>query len=80
MKTPLIPVSPSSVRYPYRVYRTAFHGGGLLSRHATAPAAEKAARKARIGDCCCGCAVVVGPDQPEPESAGVGHDPYRAAS
>jgi len=53
---------------PYRVYRTAFHGGGLISRHHNPEAAEKAAKKCRMSDCVCGCAGVLGPGE-EPKSA-----------
>lgn len=46
----------------YRVYRTAFHGGGLISAHRTKAAAERAARRARgRTDCTCGCFKVVPP-------------------
>jgi len=67
-------------RFPYRVYRTQFHGGGLLSRHATMAAAESAVRREKNSGCICGCAVVVGPGQAEPAPAHEGNDPYRAAS
>ncbi len=49
--------------YPYRVYATAFHGGRLISRHATQAAADAAARRWRMTDCACGCAGVVGPGE-----------------
>jgi hypothetical protein len=45
--------------YTHYVVRTAFHGGGLRSRHRSEGAAERATIRARIGDCVCGCAVVV---------------------
>ena len=67
-------------RYPFRLFSTQFHGGGLLSRHATEAAAETARKRAKIGDCTCGCAVVVGPTQAEPAPAHEGQVPYRAAS
>lgn len=46
--------------YPYYLVRTAFHGGGVVSRHWTEANAERA-RKRWVGptDCTCGCAVVV---------------------
>ena len=45
--------------YRYEVYATAFHGGGLISRHRTREAAERAACKWASPDCVCGCAGVV---------------------
>ena len=44
----------------YGLYRTSFHGGGLISRHHTEELAE-AARRRWVGDtnCICGCAAVV---------------------
>lgn len=41
--------------YRYLVLRTAFHGGGLVSRHRTRPAAEKAAAARASKECRCGC-------------------------
>ena len=67
-------------RYPYAVYRTQFHNGGLISRHATPEAAAKAVRKAKIGDCMCGCAVAVGPQDPRPKPAAEVRWPYSAAA
>lgn len=52
----------------WSVYRTSFHGGGLISRHHTKDLAEKAARKYRSSDCVCGCAGVIGPGE-EPLNA-----------
>ena len=49
--------------HPYEVYFTAFHGGRLISRHATIEAAERSARKHRFTDCVCGCTGIIGPDQ-----------------
>lgn len=51
---------PKQARLEYGVYKTSFHGGGLISRHHTEAAAERA-RKRWVGrtDCVCGCAVVV---------------------
>ena len=43
----------------YHVYATAFHRGGLISRHRTSEAAERAARRWRMTDCVCGCAAVI---------------------
>ena len=64
---------PSS--FPYVVVRTAFHGGGVISRHRTREAAERAAARyrrlgatrhytpsgklERVEYCGCGCAVVM---------------------
>jgi uncharacterized protein affecting Mg2+/Co2+ transport len=59
-------------KYPWRVYATQFHGGRLISRHATESAARLAARRWRLTDCVCGCAGVVGPG----ESPAVGESPY----
>lgn len=50
-------------RYPYRVFATAFHGGGFISRHATRKPAEKAAERWAYADCMCGCAGVIGPGE-----------------
>lgn len=70
--------SPSAAPTTYRVYRTAFHGGGLVSSHKTEAAAEEAARRARGNTACtCGCFKVVPPyeepalmtEQPEPHCA-----------
>jgi hypothetical protein len=43
----------------WAVVMTAFHGGGLVSRHHTREAAEQAAHRQRLRDCVCCCAVVV---------------------
>ena len=43
----------------YQVYATAFHGGGLVSTHRTIAAAERAVKKYRMSDCCCGCAGII---------------------
>lgn len=40
------------------VVATAFHGGGISSRHRSEAAAEKAASKHR-GTCTCGCVGVI---------------------
>jgi sugar (pentulose or hexulose) kinase len=46
--------------YPYYVVRTAFHGGGVVSRHWSQDAANKSARRfAGDGSCACGCAVAL---------------------
>lgn len=63
----------------YRVYRTNFHGGGLLSRHRTRAAADKAAQRRASSECTCGCVVVIEPGMADPEPAGEG-SAYRAAS
>lgn len=41
------------------VYATAFHGGGLISSHRVAERALARSVREKIGDCTCGCAVVV---------------------
>lgn len=43
----------------FAVVKTAFHGGGILSLHISAEAAERAARKYKQNDCKCGCCRVV---------------------
>lgn len=44
----------------FAVVRTAFHGGGVLSRHRKLARAEVAAERYRkLGNCCCGCARVI---------------------
>lgn len=45
--------------YRYCLVRTAFHGGGIVSRHRTLAAAEKAKARFAAGECKCGCAHVV---------------------
>jgi len=44
---------------PYVVVLTAFHGGGTVSRHATATRALERARRERVSDCVCGCTAVI---------------------
>ncbi len=62
----------------FYVYKTQFHGGGLISRHRSELAAEKAAKKWRgKTDCTCGCAVVT---TEIPADAGEDSNPYRAAA
>lgn len=53
----------NSSKLPFEVYRTAFHGGGLISRHHTRELADKAAQHYRMSDCICGCAGVIGPGE-----------------
>ncbi len=67
-------------RFPYRVFRTKFHGGGLISRHATEVAAQTAVRRHKISDCKCGCAVVVGPGDEEPRDRSEDNSPYAPAA
>ena len=43
----------------WAVVRTAYHGGGIVSRHRSPEAAERAARRQRVPDCVCKCAVVI---------------------
>ena len=43
----------------FAVVRTAFHRGGTVSFHRSLRAAERAAQRARVGECCCGCCGVV---------------------
>jgi hypothetical protein len=49
-------------RWRYFVVSTKFHGGGILSRHHSEGAADRACKRARVGDCVCGCACVVPAD------------------
>lgn len=44
---------------PYLVVRTAFHGGGIVSRHRTLKRAGLAAAKYGRGECKCGCCHIV---------------------
>jgi hypothetical protein len=44
---------------PYLVVRTAFHRGGVISRHRTLRAAGLAAAKYGRGECACGCCHIV---------------------
>ena len=43
----------------WKVVRSDFHGGGVISHHRTATAALLRARSERMSDCICGCADVV---------------------
>ena len=43
--------------------KTAFHGGGLISKHSTIELAEKAQSKWNMGECKCGCSGIVSPDE-----------------
>jgi len=43
----------------YEVYATAFHGGRLISRHASPEQAARAVRRHKISGCTCGCAGVI---------------------
>ncbi len=44
---------------PYLVVRSAFHGGGIVSRHRSLKAAARAVVEERNAECCCGCAGIV---------------------
>jgi len=66
-------------KMPYRVYATAFHGGGLISRHHTQELAEAAAHRYRSGDCVCGCCAVLGPSEAPGDAEynrNIAHNPY----
>lgn len=66
--------------YTHYLYRTSFHGGGLISRHTTRELAEAAQRRYRMTDCVCGCSVVVRLcDAPSLPDAHDCHTPYCAA-
>lgn len=74
------PTMTTTTTRPFHLYRTAFHGGGLLSRHYSVEAAEKARRRAQ-SDCTCGCAVVVAAQDVEAlPSADRASSPYAAAT
>ncbi len=65
---------------PYLVVRTAFHGGGLVSKHRTVARAAEAVAHCESQDCTCGCARIV----PAAEwdmlpYASESRDPYAAA-
>lgn len=50
--------------YPYALYKTAFHGGGVVSQHKTLEAAVLAERRWRNGTpCVCGCTAIAGPKE-----------------
>jgi len=51
--------------FNFYLVKTQFHGGGLISRHATLEAAEKAAKKWSVPGCTCGCCDVVTPAEYE---------------
>lgn len=66
-------------RYTHAIYRTAFHGGGLVSRHRSERTAELARTKLRRGlECQCGCYVVVPVDVDLP-TAGAARSPRAPA-
>jgi len=65
----------------YYVVRTAFHGGGIVSRHLSRERAEAAARRYRAKDCICGCAGVFSDEEYEQletldENQRHSHNPY----
>ena len=43
----------------YEVWRSAFHGGKLLSKHRSPRAAVRSQRAAQTSDCMCGCAYIL---------------------
>lgn len=47
------------MKHPYKVIRTAFHGGGIVSSHSRLDLAHKALKKQQRGDCVCGCVGIV---------------------
>lgn len=64
---------------PWVLVWTAFHGGGLVSRHKTATRAIEKSRK-MAGDCTCGCtAVVLAANYDELPTAEKTSSPYAAA-
>jgi len=76
----VLPIRHTYSRAAWRVYRTAFHGGGLISAHYTQGSAERASRLWRGDtDCICGCAGVVAPwEQPcdAERNRNLTHNPY----
>ncbi len=48
----------TATRYPHVAVVTAYHGGGILSRHKTIDAASRAVRRYAGDECTCGCACV----------------------
>ena len=68
-------------KLPWCVFKTQFHNGGLVSRHRTEAAAERAARLRRgKTECACGCVCVVNVEAAgQPAPAHEGGSPYRAA-
>ncbi len=71
-------------KYPYEVYRTAFHGGQFVSRHASLAAAERAVSRARKRGCTCGCAGIIdrsaGQEPGTRADQDAHHDPYAIGS
>lgn len=50
--------------YPYALYKTAFHGGGVVSQHKTLEAAVLAEKRWLKGSqCVCGCVGIAGPKE-----------------
>jgi len=46
--------------YPFVLVRTAYHGGGVVSRHKSKAGAERARARRLLGcDCRCGCYHVI---------------------
>ena len=65
---------------PYLVVRTAFHGGGEVSRHKALDRAAMALLRYRAGECSCGCAEIVpASEYDELPHANESHNPYGAA-
>jgi hypothetical protein len=76
----LIEQYSAKARGPWLVVNTAFHGGGIVSRHYSALRALERMRGERVGDCVCGCVDVV--QESEYDTLPNAHDarsPYAAA-
>ena len=76
----VLPIRHTFSKPAWGVYRTAFHGGGLISRHYTQAEADCAARR-WVGetDCLCGCAGVIAPDGKPCDveiNQNITHNPY----
>lgn len=76
----VLPIKHTYSNPVWRVYRTAFHGGGLISEHYTRQQAEHAARRWRGNtDCTCGCCGVIAPDERPVDAEinrNINHNPY----
>ena len=65
---------------PWLLVWTAFHGGGIVSKHKTATAAAKAKRRHKSDDCTCGCTkIIAASDVEELPTADNASSPYHAA-
>ena len=49
----------SKMEGPYLVVRSAFHGGGMISKHRSLRRAAEAVARYESPNCACGCVVIV---------------------